>query len=332
MNRTSIEWTHREETGGQRGGFTWNPIRAKRPDYTTLSVPTFKTGTFCTRISPGCKNCYASTINKRFGTGEEYTVPNLAHHQFFLDARILMEPLQRKKPATIFVGDMFDLFHEAISDNLIIEVLAVCAEDRGHTYQILTKRAERMKRIVSDFMLFHGSIPPWMWFGVSVEDKQRAEERIPDLLQTTAAVHFLSVEPLLERFSLAEFIVNDDEGRYLLRPLAGTAEVLDSNSMDIISDDPENPRINWVICGGESGPHARPFNLAWAEDLLAECRAAGTPFFMKQIGANSYWFSDDRLKALANGGSDGFTRQSVHGKGGNMIEWPEHLRVREFPR
>src|ERR1700676_606427 len=110
VNKTSIEWTHRPETGAAAGGFTWNPIRARLKD----ASPKARSGTFCTRISPGCTHCYASTINKRFGTGAEYTVPNLAEHEFFIDDRILQEPVRRKKPATIFVGDMFDLFHEAI--------------------------------------------------------------------------------------------------------------------------------------------------------------------------------------------------------------------------
>ena len=126
MNKTSIEWTHRPETGGEAGGFTWNPIRAK------AAVPNgHRAGTFCTRISPGCLHCYASTINKRFGNGLEFTVPNLEKVEFFIDEKILAEPLRRKKPATIFVGDMFDLFHEAIPKELIDRVFAVMALASG---------------------------------------------------------------------------------------------------------------------------------------------------------------------------------------------------------
>lgn len=143
MNKTSIEWTD----------YTWNPIRARlkmRPIDCNCScakcaasnrsrMSTFseydkhchkssclvRTGTFCTRISPGCTNCYASVINKRFGTGLEYTVPNLEKHEFFIDERILEQPPRRKKPARIFVGDMFDLFHEAIPKELIDQVFNV---------------------------------------------------------------------------------------------------------------------------------------------------------------------------------------------------------------
>src|ERR1035441_10848819 len=124
MNKTKIEWTHRPSTGGAAGGFTWNPIRARltTPLPKTAMADGPRTGTFCTHISPGCSNCYAAAINKRFGTGMDYIAQNLKHHEFYIDERILAEPLKRKKPATIFVGDMFDLFHEAIPNALIEDV------------------------------------------------------------------------------------------------------------------------------------------------------------------------------------------------------------------
>jgi protein gp37 len=290
MNKTSIEWTHRPETGGPVGGMTWNPIRARRKS-------TGKTGTFCTRISPGCKNCYASTINKRFGTGAEYTVPELADHEFFIDERILAEPLKRKKPATIFVGDMFDLFHEAIDVVFLGRVFGMMARCPQHTFQLLTKRAEYMQAILSRAVKYndeHITTPlPNVWLGVSVEDQQRADERIPFLLETPAAVRFLSVEPLLEAVELLKIAPD-------------------------LHDMQTGATIDWVIVGGESGPGARPFNLAWAESLLLQCRVAGTPFFMKQVGSNP-WFVNDGM-------------DWVRGKGGDPSEWPEHLRVREFPR
>jgi protein gp37 len=142
VNKTSIEWTHRPETGGANGGFTWNPIRARLIG----SSPKTRSGTFCTRISPGCTHCYASTINKRFGNGLEFTVPNLEKIEFFVDERMLEEPLRRKKPATIFVGDMFDLFHQAIPQEMVAEVLRVAWKLPRHTFQFLTKRAERLAR------------------------------------------------------------------------------------------------------------------------------------------------------------------------------------------
>jgi protein gp37 len=341
VNKTSIEWTHRPETRGAAGAKTWNPIRARNKE-------TGKTGTFCTRISPGCQHCYASTINKRFGNGLEFTVPNLDKVEFFVDERILQEPLKQKKPCTIFVGDMFDLFHEAIPTTMLDEVFAVAAACQNHTFQFLTKRTARMRKyfteiqdddkdmhrwaalasMIADSPCTAGYVEdlawpvPHFWLGASVEDNKRAVERIPDLLQTPAAVRFLSVEPQLEDVHIDCIEWNDGEGRILLHPLAGTAEVLDSNSMDIISDDPENPCISWVICGGESGPGARPFNLAWAESLLEQCRAAGTPFFFKQMGSFAT-YNEAPYPFSERGARDR--------KGGDPSEWPHYLRVREFP-
>lgn len=217
----------------------------------------------------------------RFGTGAEYTVPNLANHEFFIDEKILYEPIKRKKPSTIFVGDMFDLFHEAISFDLILRVWNVICECPQHTFQLLTKRADRMLAF-SRYVASGNSVAEWprnTWLGVSVEDQQRADERIPLLLQTPAAVRFLSVEPQLEA-------VNP----WITGPKS----------------------IDWIICGGESGPHARPFQLQWAMSLIEQCKAAGVPFFMKQTGINLGTHKGDR-------------------KGGDPSEWPEALRVREFP-
>lgn len=304
MNLTSIEWTHRPGTTGM----TWNPIRSRRKS-------TGKTGTFCTRISPGCKHCYASTINKRFGTGAEYEVPDLEDHEFFIDERILNEPLKRKKPATIFVGDMFDLFHEAISlqegndDPLtgpnvarVFDVMVRCPQ---HTFQLLTKRAENMKLFMecADNAEYRKDFPgvpfppPNIWFGTSVESQKYADERIPLLLQTPAAVRFLSVEPLLEKVDL-------QTNRNYLKGI----------------QDGYQPPIDWVIVGGESGPGARPFNLSWAESLLKQCKAAEVPFFMKQLGSVPTWPEKNIAVMIP-----------ADRKGGDMSEWPEHLRVREFP-
>ena len=299
MNRTSIEWTHRPETGGAAGGFTWNPIR--RADV----KETGKTGTFCTHASPGCLHCYAEAIGLRFGTGLAFNVPNLEKIEFFIDEKILEEPLRRKKPATIFVGDMFDLFHEAIPQEMVAEVLRVAWKLPRHTFQFLTKRAERMHRLVNAAQL-HWDVEfgEWMWFGVSVESQPYADARIPELLQTRCAVRFLSVEPMLEAVDLEKPF--DENG---LRPPI--------------------TEIDWVICGGESGPGARPFNLAWAESLLEQCKQAGVAFFMKQIGSDPR-FSCAQINERERKGmyEKGYKRDS---KGGDMSEWPEHLRVREFP-
>jgi protein gp37 len=225
-----------------------------------------RSGTFCTRISPGCTNCYASVINKRFGNGLEYTVPNLERVEFFLDDRILSEPIHRQKPARIFVGDMFDLFHEAIPNNFIAEVLRVALKTPRHTFQFLTKRAERMRNLVNRAQEHWGvRFGEHMWFGVSVESQPYADERIPLLLDTSAAVRFLSVEPQLEFVDLWT-------ARYPL-PGGGLGGAFNWGK-----------GVSWVICGGESGQQARPMHPDWTRSLRDQCEAAGVPFFFKQWG------------------------------------------------
>jgi len=300
MNKTTIEWCD----------YTWNPVRARR-----IGQPGRRSGTFCTRISPGCTHCYASTINKRFGTGLEYTVPNLELHEFFLDDRILAEPVNLKKPSRIFVGDMFDLFHEQIPVGFIAEVLRVAMKTPRHTFQFLTKRAERMRVIVNNAQAHWGvEFGQHMWFGVSVENQPRAEERITQLLRTRYAVGFLSVEPQLENINLISL---DGGGGYRYNALASRVPF---GHYEAISG------VDWVICGGESGPGARPFNLAWAESLLAQCRRAGVPFFMKQLGSNSFCqdCADQSTHFCGH-------HKPKDRKGGDPAEWPAHLRVREFP-
>lgn len=301
LNSTHIEWTD----------LTWNPIRAR-------NKITGKTGTFCTRISPGCTHCYASKLNVFHGNGLEYTVPNLDQVEFFISEKILEEPLRRKKPSKIFVGDMFDLFHEAIPQILVAQVLWTAVRAKWHTFQFLTKRAERMmNELKSAEYGFAQRIPEHMHFGVSVEDQQRANERIPFLLQTPAAVRFLSVEPMLEAVSFRW-------ASWLPPMQAGERR----NHLDGMKG------IDWIICGGESGPGARPFNLAWAESLLVQCRAVGVPFFMKQVGSAPF----KTLKSHAMGIEredqpmpDEIAMHLKDRKGGDPAEWPEHLRVREFP-
>jgi protein gp37 len=317
MNKTSIEWTHRPETGGAAGGFTWNPIRARRLDLVDeghrARVDHGRTGTFCTRISPGCKNCYASKINMRFGTGAEYTVPNLADHEFYIDEKILAQPMKRKKPATIFVGDMFDLFHEAIPAHLILRVYEVMEVAEQHTFQVLTKRANRIEPVLygeeGHWYLGGGDYLGNVWLGVSVEDQQRADERIPLLLQTPAAVRFLSVEPMLEviSFRWAKWDNWTPHPRRPERMGPGAIDEYDGLRM-----------LDWMIVGGESGPGARPFRTEWAQSIVNQCKAAGVACFVKQLGSNVI--------------QDGEHRKKRDRKGGDMDEWPHELRVREFPQ
>lgn len=215
MAESSIEWTEH----------TWNPV------------------TGCTKLSPGCKHCYAETMARRlkamgapgYENGFELTV-----HPERLD-----QPLRRKAPTTYFVNSMSDLFHEAVPDRFVEQVLDVCRRTPQHTYQVLTKRAERL----TEFFAAR-ACPPNVWLGVSVEDRKYGVPRIAHLRRVKAAVRFLSVEPLLE-----------DVGRLNLRG------------------------IHWVIVGGESGAGARPMQASWAEGVRAQSVAQGVAFFFKQWGA-----------------------------------------------
>ena len=213
-SQTNIEWTEQ----------TWNPI------------------TGCTKISPGCKHCYAETMAGRlramgtpgYENGFELTV---------LPERLL-QPIKRKKPTVYFVNSMSDLFHEDIPDRFLDKVFSVIQKTPQHTYQILTKRAERLPEYFKN-----RNCPKNVWLGVSVEDKKYGVPRIKYLRQVDAHIRFLSVEPLLENVGKLD--------------LKG---------------------IHWVIVGGESGPKARPMKLEWVDSLRRQCEEIDVAFFFKQWG------------------------------------------------
>lgn len=215
---SAIEWTDA----------TWNPVRG------------------CAKISPGCKHCYAETFAERFRG-----VPGHPYEQGF-DLRLvpwkLSEPFRWGKPKMVFVNSMSDLFHEAVPDEYIHSVARVMLKADWHTYQVLTKRSERMRNLLSS-MLKVAATKPHIWWGVSVEDKRYGLPRVQDLQKSSAAVRFLSIEPLLED----------------LGPIS-----LDG--------------IDWVIVGGESGFKARPMRAEWVRSIRRQCRQAGVPFFFKQWG------------------------------------------------
>lgn len=216
MAESSIEWTEH----------TWNPV------------------TGCTKLSPGCKHCYAETMTRRLvamgASGYENGFELTMHPER------LEQPLRRKAPTTYFVNSMSDLFHEDVTDSFIEQVIDVCRQTPQHTYQVLTKRAERLPKF---FAQRH--IPTNVWLGVSVEDRKFGVPRIAHLQAVRgAAVRFLSVEPLL-----------GDVGKLDLQG------------------------IHWVIVGGESGLKARPMKPEWAENVRRQALAQGVAFFFKQWGA-----------------------------------------------
>jgi protein gp37 len=285
---TSIEWTH---LPGYKGA-TWNPLSG------------------CSMVSPGCHSCYAATMAARLeamgqkkyaGTTKKVGTRALWTGKVNLDEKSLAIPLKTKKPTAYFVNSMSDLFHEDVPDAFIDKVFAVMAMSRQHVFQVLTKRAKRMRdylAMVSDEKDMNrwacaavlpetGNSPcaagifdelDWplrnVWLGVSVEDRQRADERIPLLLQTPAAVRFLSVEPLLGPVDIR-----------LARPtdMERLAAAVAGRPLDHLTS--STPAIDWVIVGGESGPGARPMHPDWARSVRDQCQEASVPFFFKQHGS-----------------------------------------------
>lgn len=216
MTTTSkIEWTEQ----------TWNPVVG------------------CTKISAGCKHCYAETMAKRL---QAMGTPGYENgFALTLLPQRLADPMKRTKPTVYFLNSMSDLFHEQVPDNYIDQVMAVVAQTPQHTYQILTKRAQRMAR----YFAKGRAVPPNAWMGVSVENKKHGVPRIKHLRQVPARIRFLSVEPLLE----------------------------DVGQLDLTD-------IHWVIVGGESGPKARPMKPEWAEAVQRQCDEQRVAFFFKQWG------------------------------------------------
>lgn len=300
---TSIEWTHRPGTKGE----SWNPIRARH-------LATGKIGWHCTHDSDGCRFCYAERLNRNgrnlaFGTGLPYKPGHEAEIEIFLDEKTLAQPLRWRQPRTIFVCSMTDLFGAFVPDAMIDRVFAVAALCPQHTFIVLTKRSARMRAYLSaarahpvalaaleQTLIEHlrnasshvgqgcivkGDIAhlavwplPNVWLGVSAERQQEADERIPDLLATLAAIRFASLEPLLGPIMLHNL---DGPGGTVLDGLTG--KVLDEGGLVT-----RLHGLNWVIVGGESGPDARPMHPDWARALRDQCYAANVPFFFKQWG------------------------------------------------
>lgn len=212
--QSTIEWTEQ----------TWNPT------------------TGCTKISPGCKHCYAEVMARRLHAMGAHGYEN--EFELTLHEGRLVQPLVRKKPTTYFVNSMSDLFHEDVPLDYVTKVFDVIERAHWHTFQILTKRADRLEAF------FAGKTAPRnAWLGVSVEDRKYGLPRIDHLRRVDAAIRFLSVEPLLEDVGL----------------------------MDLTN-------IHWVIVGGESGPKARPMRIEWVDSIRGQCEDAGVAFFFKQWG------------------------------------------------
>jgi protein gp37 len=248
----------------------------------------------------------------------------------------LEEPLHWRKPCRVFVNSMSDLFHEALPDEVISRVFAVMALCPQHIFQVLTKRPARMldyigldplqpgfptldwivNAIEARGLSTAGRGLRWplanVWLGVSVEDQVTADERIPLLLRTPAAVRFVSYEPALAKASF-------ESGRGYLTGQAHENAPYNGQKLD------------WVIVGGESGAHARPFDLQWARDVRDQCKAARVACFIKQLGTKPPVHSN-RNPQCTRVVCRYLPVKLKDRKGGDMEEWPEDLRIREFPR
>ena len=267
MAETTIEWTDK----------VWNPLRG------------------CSRVSEGCQHCYAETMAGRFsGPGMPFdglTRPTIHGRRWTGEVRLLPEklnePLGWKKPSRIFVNSMSDLFHESVPNDFILRVWHTMSTTPRHTYQILTKRPERMMRVLNEFsegrwMIERVSLGrdlplPNVWLGVSVENQAAADERIPLLLETPAAVRWISAEPLLGPLDLREYLGCGhrigETGGDIVCSICLEARVRDE------------PWLDWIVAGGESGPGARPMRPDWARSVHDQCQRASVPFFFKQWGA-----------------------------------------------
>lgn len=274
VGRSNIEWTDA----------TWGPLRG------------------CSRYSPGCDRCYAIRGARRFdvpgGPYEGLTrvrpagTIRLDWSGVVREVPEAMEaPLRWRRPRRIFVASMSDPFHHRVAEATLTRIWDVMRRCPQHRFQLLTKRADRMRAWVSRL----GIVLPNVWLGVSAEDQATASERLPILLDTPAAVRFASLEPLLGPIDLI-----DAQASWLI---------------DHIEDD--HAGVAWVIVGGESGPGARPCEIAWIRSIVRDCARAKVPCFVKQLGR--YPLTPDGVVLMRDP------------KGGDMTEWPHDLRVRQYP-
>lgn len=305
------------ETGINWTDSTWNPLAADEGRW------------HCTKVSPGCENCYAERFNMRLG-GPPFKHGADRIRLKGMDEKSLLDPVRWRRPRKIFGCSMTDLFHEQVRPGTLDAIFGIMAACQwkgnakgdtfpGHIFQILTKRAERQREYLSgdhrkawaeaavhyaggkdpdalyDMIRQGPTVLPHLWVGVTVEDQQRADERIPVLLDTPAAVRWVSAEPLLGPI---DFYGAGSRGAEDGDPCAFSA----LSGLDVV--DPPIPGIDWVVVGGESGGKKvrRDMDPAWAESIMEQCKAAGTAFWMKQMGGS---------------------------RPGGPI--PDHLNVRQFP-
>lgn len=322
----------------REGGIPWT-------DVTDNVIVAEGGGWWCRKITEGCKNCYAANLNQStYFHGNK--LPYSGEPPALLLKSDLIKSWARQRTAKKhFVASMTDVFGEWVAREWQFEILDGMLAAPMQTFQVLTKRADVMLEAVTQWLAARSldSLPPNVWPMVTAENQREADRRIPYLLRVPAAVRGLSCEPLLEG------IVLQGDGNY------GRPEVMHSRAY-LRGDTPDwqeyRPGIDWVIVGGESGPGARPCELAWIRSVVGQCRAANVPVFVKQLGSRfavDYYDHEYRDEYESHGwewpepmGWDTRHGQPPIGsrvrialkdrKGGDITEFPEDLRVRQFPQ
>lgn len=272
MADSAISWTDK----------TWNPVIG------------------CTRVSPGCERCYAEALAPRLAAMGQSAYDGLTRRHndgsvtWTGTVKCLPErldiPLRWRKPARVFVNSMSDLFHEAVPLDFLAAVWRVMVDTPQHTYQILTKRPERVAEALGprgiNFYAVEKPVPcpqPNIWLGVSTENQAEAERRIPLLLQMPAAVRFVSAEPLLGPIDFTMLNLGKDPMQ--LGEFDQYLDALNGAHIDGMGFERKiRQRVDWIITGGESGRNYRPMDVDWARGIRDQCQAAGVAFFHKQSG------------------------------------------------
>jgi protein gp37 len=280
-DKTKIEWADA----------TWNPIRAR-------SKVDGQAGWFCEHVSEGCRNCYAERMNTWRGTGVEFKPGNRKRVELFLDSKMLAQPLRWRRPRMVFVCSMSDLFADFVPDEWIDRVFSRMGDSRQHKFQVLTKRPKRMREYLARFKPdgqgwvtpnggdgYESACPvaekrwplPNVWLGTSCEDQATADERIPHLLKTPAAIRFVSYEPALGPVDFTYITGGYAKWINALEGYWWSAEC-----SPIFRN--RTAKLDWMIAGGESGPGARPAHPGWFRKVRDDCSRAGVAFLMKQWG------------------------------------------------
>jgi protein gp37 len=277
----------------------------------------------CSRISAGCEKCYAETAAKtaRLQQFPQYQkVAKWNGTVEFVESQ-LIKPYEWKKSKKIFICSMADIFHENVPFNWVEEIFYMIENCPQHTFQILTKRPERMIEFFDWYIARNSdhsvelqwTMPDNIWLGVSCENQAMADKRIPLLMEIPAKVRFLSCEPLLEPINLSKFL--PIEWSEIAEDWIESWPGIGSYSRDAYPD--------WIIVGGESGAGSRPCHIDWIRDIASQCQSAKVPVFIKQLGSNAI--------ATRSDNTGNYKLKLKDRKGSDILEWFDDLRLQQFP-